>query len=284
MTLKSDSRIFILGNPAKTEVPKAMDDLRAFVSQHANLIGSELNLHGQRAVEAGADYIVVLGGDGTLLSVARSMGSRQIPLIGVNFGKLGFLTQFTVEQLQKHLPGILANGPQIAERTMFDVQVEHADGQEGYRGLCINDCVIHAGPPFRIVCLELELDGRKLTRVCGDGLIVCTPTGSTAQNLSAGGPLLMADVHAIVITPLEPHSLTHRPIVVDSASRIIVEAEQVNAGTMALIDGQLQCPIREGDRVHVVQSDQRWQFVRNPRRPKWHNLVTKLRWGRFAPQ
>ncbi len=277
------NRVFILGNPAKPEVPPAMENLKRFIADHAHLAGAELSLHGRRAVEAGADYVIVLGGDGTLLSVARSMGIDQIPLIGVNFGKLGFLTQFSVDQVEKHLPGILAGGARIAERTMFQVRIEHADGQEGYEGLCINDCVLHAGPPFRIVCLSLELNGRKLTKVCGDGMIICTPTGSTAQNLSAGGPLLMADVHAMVVTPLGPHSLSHRPIVVDSESEITVQAKQVNAGSVALIDGQLQCPIREGDRIHVVTSKHRWRFVRNPRRQKWHNLVTKLRWGQPAP-
>ena len=277
-------RVFILGNPARPEVPETLEELRTFVADRAQLVGAELNQHGQSAVEAQADFIIVLGGDGTLLSVARSLESHQIPLIGVNIGKLGFLTQFSVRQLKTHFNVLLANGDLIAERTMLDVRVEHADGQTGYDGLCVNDCVIDAGPPFRVVWLAIELDGRQLTRVGGDGLIVCTPTGSTAHNLSAGGPLLMADVHSIVLTPLNPHSLTHRPVVVSAASRIVVKAETVNAGTMAIMDGQVQCPVGSGDRVHISQSRYRWRFVRNPRRPKWHNLVTKLRWGRPAPQ
>ena len=244
-------RVFILGNPDKPEVPAALEELKNFVSDKADLVGAELDLYGRRAVEAGADYVIVLGGDGTLLSVARSLRGERIPLVGVNFGKLGFLTQFSVHQIKEHFNALLANGKLITERAMLDVRVEHADGGESYTGLCVNDCVIHAGPPFRVICLQIELDRRKLTKVCGDGLIVCTPTGSTAHNMSAGGPLLMADVDSIVLTPLNPHSFTHRPLVINAASRIVIEAEMVNPGTMALIDGQEQSP------VGMLQPDQR---------------------------
>jgi len=273
-------RVFILGNPTKQEVPAALDELRDFVADRAELVGAELGIDGQLAIEAKADYVIVLGGDGTLLAVARSLGANQIPLIGVNFGKLGFLTQFSVHQLKERFDSLLHNGNLITERTMLRVRVTHADGQAPYESLCVNDCVIQAGPPFRLICLQIELDGRKLTKVCGDGLIVCTPTGSTAHNMSAGGPLLMADVHSIVLTPLNPHSLTHRPIVMNAESKLIIEAEDVNPGSMAILDGQLHCPVRAGDKVQIVQGSQRWSLVRNPRRPKWHNLVTKLRWGR----
>jgi len=275
-------RVFILGNPAREEVPEALAELRAFVAGRAELVGTELDLHGRPAVEARAEFIVVLGGDGTLLSVARSLAGHQIPLIGVNIGKLGFLTQFSVHELKTHFDALMVDGKLITERTMLQVRIAHADGQQGYEGLCVNDCVIDAGPPFRVVSLAVDLDGRRLTKVGGDGLIVCTPTGSTAHNLSAGGPLLMADVHSIVLTPLNPHSLTHRPVVVNATSRITVKANVVNPGTTAIMDGQVQCPVRTGDRVHVGQSEHRWQFVRHPRRPLWHNLVTKLRWGRPA--
>lgn len=275
-------RVFILGNPAKPQVPQALDELRAFVAERAEVAGAALNLDVADAVKARADFIVVLGGDGTLLAVARAVGAARIPLIGVNFGKLGFLTQFSVRQLKEHFDTLLADGEFIVERTMLEVRIERPSGQSDFHSLCVNDCVIHAGPPFRVVCLQIELDQRKLTRVCGDGLIVCTPTGSTAHNLSAGGPLLMADVPSIVLTPLNPHSLTHRPIVVSATSRLVIEAEQINPGTMALVDGQIHCALQHGDKLHVAQSPHRWRFVRNPRRPQWHNLVTKLRWGRPA--
>jgi NAD+ kinase len=276
----SRRRVYILANPAKPEVPAGLEELRHYVVQHADLVGVALNLDPQPALAADAEFLMVLGGDGTLLTVARALGDQQIPLIGVNFGKLGFLTQFDVAQLEHYLPAILHNGDLIAERTMLDIEIVRAAGEEPYRSLCVNDCVIHAGPPFRIIDLQLELDGRELTRVRGDGLIVCTPTGSTAHNMSAGGPLLMADVAGIVITPLNPHSFTHRPVVVSAASRLKIHAEQVNGGTTAIIDGQASCALGRGDRIHVRESATRWRMVRNPTVPTWHNLVAKLRWGR----
>ena len=276
---KADSRVFILGNPDKPEVPGAMKELTAFISKRANLVGAELGLHAHQATETGADFLVVLGGDGTVLSVARSLEANQIPLIGVNFGKLGFLTHFSVEQLMKEFDAVLVNGDLISERMMLDVRVEHADGQRGYAGFCLNDCVIHGGPPFRLTSFAVELDGRRLSTVFGDGLIVCTPTGSTAHNLSAGGPLLMVAVHSIVLTPMNPHSLTHRPIVINSTSCLVIQAEEVNPGTTALLDGQVSCPLRIRDKVRITRSPHSCRIIRNPSVPQWHNLVTKLGWG-----
>jgi NAD+ kinase len=280
MAAKTSPRVFILGNPDKEEVPSALADLQTFVAERTALAGASLHLDGRQALAADADMILVLGGDGTLLSVVRSLGDRQLPLIGVNFGKLGFLTQFTVRQLKEHFDAVLANGKLVSERGMLHVRIEHAADKSAYESLCVNDCVIHAGPPFRMVCLDLTLNGKKLTHLCGDGLIVCTATGSTAHNMSAGGPMMMADVEGIVLTPLNPHSLTHRPILINAASRLVVEPTQLNPGTTAILDGQLQRPLKPNDRVRVRQSEYRWRFVRNPRRTPWHNLVTKLRWGR----
>jgi len=277
---KRRPRVFILGNPAKSEVHSALAELRTFVGEHAILAGAELTLDGGLAVQADADLAIVLGGDGTLLSVVRSLGERQIPLVGVNFGKLGFLTQFTVRQVKEHFAALVANGNLVTRRSMLAVRIEYADGSDPFTSLCVNDCVIHGGPPFRVVCLTVTLDGHKLTDVCGDGLIVCTPTGSTAHNMSAGGPLLMADVDSIVLTPLNAHSFSHRPIVISATSRLDITPVQVNPGTTAIIDGQVQRPIRPGDRVIIERSRQQWCMVRHPQRPPWHNLVTKLRWGR----
>ncbi|MCB9867124.1 MAG: NAD(+)/NADH kinase [Phycisphaerales bacterium] len=244
------------------------------------MAGVAQELNGRLAIEAEADLIIVLGGDGTLLAVVRSLGADQIPLVGVNFGKLGFLTQFSVHQLKEQFNAIVANGDLVTRRSLLQVRIQHADGSDPFESLCVNDCVLHAGPPFRVVCVAISLDGRQLTQVCGDGLIVCTPTGSTAHNMSAGGPLLMADVESIVMTPLNPHSFTHRPIVMSATSRLEIEPVQVNPGTTAIIDGQVQRPIRCGDRLHVQRARHPWCIIRNPRRPQWHNLVTKLRWGR----
>jgi NAD+ kinase len=146
MAAKTSPRVFILGNPDKEEVPSALADLQTFVAERTALAGASLHLDGRQALAADADMILVLGGDGTLLSVVRSLGDRQLPLIGVNFGKLGFLTQFTVRQLKEHFDAVLANGKLVSERGMLHVRIEHAADKSAYESLCVNDCVIHAGP------------------------------------------------------------------------------------------------------------------------------------------
>ena len=269
-------RVFILGNSEKDEVPSAMKEVADLVSKRATLAGTGLDFDGG---PIDADVVIVLGGDGTLISVARSMGDNQLPLIGVNFGKLGFLTPFSLQELIDHFDEVVAADAPTTKRTMLHAKVERAQDNSEFESLCFNDCVIQAGPPFRMISLAVELDGRRLTQLDGDGLIVCTPTGSTAHNMSAGGPIVLAEVDGMVMTPLNPHSLTHRPIVINADGKIAVELTQANAGTTAIIDGQVQCPLREGDRVHIRAADLGASIVLNPQSAKWQSLVSKLHWG-----
>ena len=272
-------RIYILGNPDKSEVRDGLDDIRAFVASRADLVGCQLGDDTAAIVEAKPDFVVVLGGDGTLISVARDVCSDRVALIGVNFGKLGFLTPFTVNEFKEHFDAAIGDPELISPRTMLSVTIWR-DGEQRFSGRCFNDCVIHAGPPFRLITIAIELDGRKLTTVAGDGLIVCTPTGSTAHNMSAGGPLLMSDLDCIVLTPLNAHSLTHRPVVVKADSKLVIQPERTNPGTTAIMDGQLNCPLQRHDKIMIEQAAQTARLVRSPKHPKWHNLTTKLRWGR----
>lgn len=275
----SQSRIYVLGNPEKSEVREGIDAFCAFLSSRCQLVGSQLGLDAKSIVDTQPDYVVVLGGDGTLISVAREVCKHEIPLIGVNFGKLGFLTPFSAREFMEQFDDVVGASDLISLRTMLHVTIRR-DGAELFDGTCFNDCVIHAGPPFRLITIGIELDGRKLTTVAGDGLIVCTPTGSTAHNLSAGGPLLMSDVHSIVVTPLSAHSLTHRPIVINADGKLVIQPVRVNPGTTAIMDGQIECGLHAKDKISIRQGDYRARLVRNPTRPKWHNLSTKLRWGR----
>ena len=271
-------RVFLLGNPTKPEAAAALDEIRNFAGERCNVVGAELGLDGRAAIDARADRLVVLGGDGTLIGVARSLGARQIPLIGVNTGKLGFLTEFATEDLKANFDRIITDDDLISRRTAIEVTIRH-DGGTRKAGLAINDCVIQAGPPFRMIRLGISIDGQHLTEVAGDGIIICTPSGSTAHNLSAGGPLMQPGVPAIILTPVCPHSLTHKPLVVESAATIEIEARDVNEGTTAIIDGQVSCPLKPGDRVTIRRFDTDFQLVRNPLYTRWHNLVTKLHWG-----
>jgi len=272
-------RVYFLGNPEKQEVSGALERLRAFAKSRAHVVGAQLATDGQAAVKAGAERIVVIGGDGTLIGVARSLRAQQIPLIGVNMGKLGFLTEFSIDEVQTHFERALRDFSLIARRTMLEATI-HGNGGTRVCCLAVNDCVLQAGPPFRMVRLGVAINGEHFTEVRGDGLIICTPAGSTAHNLSAGGPIMQAGVDAIVLTPLNPHSLTHRPLVIERQAVIDITASQVNEGTTIIIDGQVSYPLHRGDRITIRRFDTDMLVVRNPMYARWHNLVTKMHWGR----
>ncbi len=272
-------RVYFLSNPGKPDGAAALEDLQTFAASRCTVVGSSLALHGRQAVQAGADRIVVAGGDGTLIGVARSLGADQVPLIGVNVGKLGFLAEFSLEELKRCFDRAISDDTIISRRTVLQVSIQ-CNGGVRDSNLAINDCVIQAGPPFRIIKLGIAINGEHLTDVGGDGLIICTPSGSTAHNLSAGGPIMQSGVEAIVLTPLSPHSLTHRPLVVEREAVIEVIAREVNEGTTAIIDGQVSCPLKRGDRVTIRRFESDFLLVRNPLHAKWHNLTTKLHWGR----
>jgi len=275
-----DRRVYILGNPAKPDAAATVADLERFAAPRCTVAGAGLGRDGRAAIAARADRIVVVGGDGTLIGVARSLAADQIALIGVNVGKLGFLAEFSVEEFKQTFERALCDDGLISRRTVLQVTVQHNGGVRD-ECLAINDCVIQAGPPFRLIRLGLAVNGHHLTDVGGDGLIVCTPSGSTAHNLSAGGPIVQPGVDAIVLTPMNPHSLTHRPVVIERESVIDIFARAVNPGTTATIDGQVSCPLQQGDRVTIRRFDTDFQLVHNPLYAKWHNLVTKLHWGRL---
>jgi NAD+ kinase len=273
-------RVFVLGNPDKPQVSPAMDDLLSWLPNHAEVVGHDLTHESDGMSRADSDYVIVLGGDGTIIGTARSMGTNQKPIIGLNQGKLGFLAAFSLDELRDQIDSVLNDVKLIRERTILDVCIEHEDGSMAFRSLGINDCVIHAGSPYRMIQLAVRVDGQWLTEIRGDGVIIASPSGSTAHNMSAGGPILEPGVQAIVLTPLCPHSLTHRPIVIECASTIEIVANMVNPGTTVSIDGQISSPYRAGDVLTVHRSEENFKLVKNPKYSRWHTLVTKLNWGR----
>ncbi len=269
-------RIFLFGNPTKPHAREAVDKLQQVVTTKFEIVGAALAKQIPDSARD-ADRIVVVGGDGTLIAVARTLGSRQVPLIGVNVGKLGFLAEFSLEELAADFDRAVNDDSLISRRAAIDVQIEN--GGVRHSSPAINDCVIQAGPPFRMITLGVKLDGAHLSNVAGDGLIVCTPSGSTAHNLSAGGPIVQPDVDAMILTPLNPHSLTHKPIVVNRESKLEITAMAVNEGTTAIIDGQEPHLLQLADRIIIRRYLHDFLLVRNPGHGRWHNLTTKLHWG-----
>ena len=274
----SKRRVYLLANPDKPDAGGVLDDLRGFAQSRCDLVGADLSMQGDGAIKAKADRIVVLGGDGTLIGVAGSLGTNQIPLIGVNAGKLGFLAEFSIDELKRCFDRAITDESIISRRTVLKANIIRNGGAHE-SSLAVNDCVIQAGPPFRIISLGISINGQHLTDVDGDGLIVCTPSGSTAHNLSAGGPVMQPGVDAIILTPLCPHSLTHRSMVIERESAIEIQAQDVNPGTTAILDGQVSHPLQPGDCVTLSRFEADFLLVHNPLYAKWHNLVTKLHWG-----
>ncbi len=226
-----------------------------------------------------ADLAVVLGGDGTLLSQARRVVDLELPLVGVNFGRLGFLAEFDWESLQQHAKVVFGPNPPILQRMMLCAVVRDPDGTITHRALAINDCVITAGPPFRMIELRLAIDGAEGPTLGGDGVIVATPVGSTAYNVSAGGPIVDPKLHAMIVTPLAAHSLAFRPFVLCPECEIRIDVARPIEGTSLVLDGQVHVPVRQGTTVTIRRHTQKARFVGNPATTYWQILLQKMRWA-----
>jgi NAD+ kinase len=225
-----------------------------------------------------SQFIVVLGGDGTLLSAARAICGRDIPLFAVNLGGLGFLTAITVEDLYPELERALRGEHRIASRRMLHCELWREEKMiSAYEAL--NDVVLTKASLARMIDLDTYVDSHFVCAYKADGLIVSTPTGSTAYSLSAGGPIVFPSVAALSITPICPHMLTNRPVIVpdDSVIRVICRAESDSA--YLTIDGQVGGPLQKGDRVVCMRSEKSLQLVRPPRMLFFDVLREKLSWG-----
>ncbi|MCZ6816518.1 MAG: NAD(+)/NADH kinase [Planctomycetota bacterium] len=271
-------RVFLIGNAGKPQVRAAFDRLSKWLDGLGVLIGSDLSGDIEMINKAHPDLVIVLGGDGTILSTGHAMMDRQVPIVGVNLGKLGFLADFTVDELQQHFEQIIRDDKLVSRRMMLEVVVAEPGGGT-WRGIALNDCVLRAGTPFRTVGLSVEVNGEPVTTIVGDGLILSTPTGSTAHNMSCGGPILQPEADAIIMTPMAPHTLSHRPVVLRADSRVEVAARETNEGTAAVLDGQIIRSVPAGTRVLVRAAREQFQHVRNPDRSGWQTLVNKLKWG-----
>ncbi len=224
------------------------------------------------------DLIVSFGGDGTLLSVARSAGTRRVPILGVNLGRLGFLTEVNIDEVRPALEKVLAGDGKVVPRMRLEVEAFRGDQRLGHFH-SLNDAVLTRQVLSRMIDLEARADGVKVTTYHADGLIVSTPTGSTAYSLSAGGPLLLPGLEAIILTPICPHSLTQRPIVLPQDVELTIVVEQASDDAALTVDGQEGLDLEPGDRVVMHRSPYPVEIVASPFRDPYEILHTKLRWG-----
>lgn len=231
------------------------------------------------SLEKGTDLLVVLGGDGTMISTARTIGDAEVLVLGVNYGSLGYLTEFRIEEMFPALESILAGEYAIDRRVMLNA--EHIrDGKRLAGGRVLNDVVINKAALARIIEIDVNLNGLFVNSFRADGLIIATPTGSTAYNLSAGGPIIYPSMNAVVITPICPFTLTNRPIVVPDTAEIELKLEHENEGVVLTLDGQIGYTMKAGDRVLIRKSETTFNLVQPANRNYFDVLRNKLKWGR----
>lgn len=224
-----------------------------------------------------ADMLVVLGGDGTMLAAARLVEGRPIPILGVNAGGLGFLTAVTRDEAFTALEHVFSRAFAEEERLMLRSRVVRR-GEEVIAAAALNDTVVGKGASH-MVQLEIAINGQFVTRLRGDGLIVSTPTGSTAYSMAAGGPILNPSVHALILTPICPHTLTNRPIVIPQDVLVEVVLVSKDQGATATFDGQVGIALQPGDTVEIRASENKTRLIRFPDRSYYDMLSKKLKWG-----
>lgn len=226
------------------------------------------------------DVLVVLGGDGTFLSAARLIVKKNVPLLGVNLGGLGFLTEVSIDEAKKVLESVLKGNFQTENRMLLIAHVHrHEERIADYS--VVNDVVINKGALARIIKFEMHINGSFVCNYRADGLIISTPMGSTAYSLSAGGPIVHPVLNSIIITPICAHSLTNRPLVVPDDSRIKVIIRETNGEVFLTLDGQVGFSIDSGDVIEVRKADEQLKVIKSPLRNYYEILRTKLRWGEF---
>lgn len=282
--------IKVVGIISKPGIPHAsaiLTELIAWWKQHgvetrldhesARYLGIDDGLDREH-VPDGAQLVIVLGGDGTLLAAARAVGGREIPLLPVNLGGLGFLTAITVDQLYPELERTLSGEQRIVPRRMLHGEVVR-EGKTVASYEALNDIVISKTQIARMIDLETYVDGQFVSIFKADGLIVATPTGSTAYSLSAGGPIVFPAVAAICITPVCPHMLTNRPVLVPDSSVIEIICKASHKEIYLTIDGQVGEPLAENDRVVCRRSEHQVHLIRPPKLFFFDVLREKLKWG-----
>jgi NAD+ kinase len=274
-------RVILLGNGSRPGVREEAERLLPFLRQHCEVVVFDLDQEAELGGQT-ADLALVLGGDGSILRAARQMGYRQIPVLGVNLGKLGFLADLSPDELRRCIPVVTCGDYRISHHVMYECILEEEGGAELRHArtlLGLNEVVVHAGPPFHMIDLDLVVDGETVSRFSGDGLIVSTPVGSTGHSLSAGGPVLGQELPAFVITPICPHMLTNRPLVDSADKTYTILVRRASPGTTLIVDGQENFALTVRHRITVRKAPVTFQLVKVPGHSYYQTLRDKLRWG-----
>jgi NAD+ kinase len=293
MTTSSIKRIGVVLKPHQTDALKTMCELTTW------LAARDLTLVGGPEIEreaiskqtgcpvaqvepdklaANVDLVLVLGGDGTMIATSRMIGDTEVPVLGINYGGLGYLAEFRIEELYDALESILSGNYRLDKRVMLSVEL--AGAENATRNRVLNDVVINKSALARIIEIEAYLNEQFVNSFRADGLIVSTPTGSTAYNLSAGGPVIFPSMNAVVITPICPFTLSNRPIVVPDDAIIELRLKTDKEDVALTLDGQVGFPLKLDDRVIIRKSKTTFNLVQPMNRNYFDVLRDKLRWGR----
>lgn len=283
-------RLIIFGDLKKQRVAEAIEKFKAFAEGKAETVASSSIEDYKAETLKKCDFAVVFGGDGSIISAGRTLRKSKVPVIGVNLGKLGFLAEFSVDELKQYFDDIISEKTSIEKRMMLSCAIfsplrplseasSTSQNQAKFSSVAINDIFITAGPSHRTIELKVAVNGQPVAGFVGDGLIISTPTGSTAYNLSAGGPILDSSMEAMVITPICPHSLSFRPIVIEANKKVQISRVQLDEGTTISIDGQDSFKLSDDDVVAIARDESDFLVVNNPLRTRWDTLATKLGWA-----
>ena len=275
-------RVILLGDGRNKAVEPAIRSVRSWVESRADLVAVDIDGSlDLRSVEA--DLVVIFGGDGSILATARRMGDRPIPSVGVNFGKFGFLTDIRAGEVQRDLTLVLDGRYTVEDRLVLRGAIRTEAGREEF--LALNEFFVGPTTVGRVVTVEVHLDGDYATTYRGDGLLVSTPTGSTGHSLSAGGPIVDPELEVILLTPVSPHSLTNRPLVVPPSVKVSVRPLRDHGQNQATfsVDGQITRPLLMGEAAEVTRAAHTFPLVRTGVRTRYEVLRTRLGWSGQPP-
>lgn len=282
-------RVGLIAKPHAPGLPELLQRLLPWLAHHDIDVYLDLDTaaaagtaHGyaREAIPALVECMLVLGGDGTLLSVARLLGEHDVPILGINMGSLGFLTEIPTTVLFPRLEKVLDGQYTIQERLRFQTCIYRRTGECLRQPVVLNDVVINKGALARIIDLETVVDGLVLTTYRADGLIVSTPTGSTAYSMAAGGPIMHPNLHALILTPICPYTLSHRPIVLPDTAHIRVTLQTSDEDVRVTLDGQVGVELGYGDVVDIQQAAKPMRLIRTLEKDEYFQILrTKLMWG-----
>ena len=269
-------KIIILGDKSKKKIRDTIKELEPLFRKKSHL--SIIDISDEDELEkVSADLAFVFGGDGTILSASRKLNARQIPLIGVHLGKFGFLADLTSREISDSLEKIFAGEYVISQRMMLTCKLIRSK-QVINETLGLNDAVISRTSLSRLISIKLYINEKIVTTYSSDGLIVSTPAGSTAHSLSAGGPIVTPDMEAFIITPICPHTLSNRPLVVSGDSKIEMEQISESKGVGLTVDGQIYFDVKVGDRIVIEKAENKLQLIDIQTRTFYDVLREKLNW------